>query len=228
VKRECYTLGSVEGQSKETFGVRSGSAPKLAQIVVAGRSDFGKCVHDPCGLVPFSSVRDGREVRRIGFDEQLLSWDQSEKIVVAPFPERHDATEGDAPAGIYRELRQRVRARVAVQHTQDAGASSFADERARVILGIAGVDNNRPVFLPGERELSRERGALRLTRGVVVVVVEAALADRHRAISEALAEPRDVALGIKRGSIVRVDARRPEHESRIGGGVPGGGGRRFE
>jgi hypothetical protein len=128
MKRECYTLGGVEGQTKETLGVRSGSVSKLARIVATGGSDLGKCVNYPCGLVPLPAVRHGRQVRRIGFDEQSVSRHQPEKIVVAPFLERHDATEGDAPARIDRELRQRVRARVAVQYPSNAGSSSFTDE----------------------------------------------------------------------------------------------------
>lgn len=228
MKRECYTLGGVKGQTKETSGIRSRSVCKLARIVATSGGDFGERVHDPCGLVPLPAVRYGRQVGRVRLDEQSVSWHESKKIVVAPFFEGHDAAEGDAPARIDRELRQRVRARVTVQYPSHAGGSSFTDEGARVVFSIAGVDNDRPAFLTRERELSREGSALCLTRRVVVVVVEAALADRHRSVSEALAEPRDVALRIKRSGIVRMDARRPGHESRTGGRVLSSDGRRFE
>jgi hypothetical protein len=228
VKRECYTLGGVEGQTKETFGVRRSGGSKLAGIVATGGSDFGKRVHDPGGLVPLPAVRHGRQVGRIGFEEQSVSRHQSEQIVGAPFLERHDATERDAPACIDRELGQGVRASVAMQYAHHAGGSSFADERACVVLGVAGVNDDSAAFLSSERELSRESGALRFARRVVVVVVETALANSNGAVSEVLPQSREVALGIKRGSIVRMDASRPKHESGVGGGVPRRGRRRFE
>jgi hypothetical protein len=90
------------------------------------------------------------------------------------------------------------------------------------------VDDNRPAFLRGERELSREGGALRLARRVVVVVVETALSDRNCALSQVVAKSWDVALRIKRRGIVRMDAHRPEHESRTGGRVLRSDGGRFE
>jgi len=228
VKRECYTLGGVKGQTKETSGVRSGSVCKLARIVATGGGDFLERVDDPCGLVPLPAVRHRRQVGRVRLDEQSVPWHQSKKIVVAPFLEGHDAAEGDEPARIDRELRQRVRARVAMQYAHHPGGSSFPDERACVVLGVAGVDDDSAAFFPCERELSREGGALRLTRGIVVVVVETALANSNGAISEILAEPGKVALRIKRSGIVRMDARCPEHESRMDRGVFRSGGRRFE
>ncbi len=69
--------------------------------------------------------------------------------------------------------------------------------------------------LAGERQLQREGAALQLSGRVIVVVVEAALADRHRARVEKGAKTRWVGDGIERGRIVRVHAGGGEDEAGV-------------
>ena len=77
------------------------------------------------------------------------------------------------------------------------------------------MDDDRTPGFRGERELRGERAALELARRVVVVIVEAALADRDRAPSDSsCANRRGIADGIERRRVVRVDAGREVHEAR--------------
>jgi len=60
----------------------------------------------------------------------------------------------------------------------DASGSGIADDGASVVFRISRVDDDGLAHLGGERNLSRERGALGFAWGIVVVIVEPALADR--------------------------------------------------
>ena len=53
VERECYTLGSFEGQTEKALGVRRGRPSKLEGIVGPSRRDLRERVSDPRRLVPF-------------------------------------------------------------------------------------------------------------------------------------------------------------------------------
>ena len=79
------------------------------------------------------------------------------------------------------------------------------------------MDDDWEMHLGSKSYLSGKRRALRLSRRVVVVVVEPALADRDRSAKK-LTEPGDVALHVESGRIVRMDARRRENKRRVLGG----------
>lgn len=111
-------------------------------------------------------------------------------------------------------LCQRVRPGVAVQDAGHAGRLRFSDECTSVILRLTGVHHHRLLRLRGQTYLSSKRGALSLTRRIVVVVVEAALADRDGG-NQQLAQPRNVTPFIEGGSVVRMDSRSREDKARI-------------
>ena len=92
LKRECYSLSGAGGQTKETPCIGSRSASKLGKIVAARERELEEGVRDPRGLITLPPERHGREIRRIGFDEQPVSRDESDEIVVSPL------VEGDDPA----------------------------------------------------------------------------------------------------------------------------------
>jgi len=102
-----------------------------------------------------------------------------------------------------------------VQDSEDAGGSGVANDRAGVVFGVSGVDDDRLIHLIGERNLSRERGALGFARRVVVVIVESAFADRDGGVSEQLAQLRNVARRVKRGCVVGMDSGGRKDESGI-------------
>ena len=202
VERECYTLGSFEGQTEKALGVRRGGPSKFEGIVGPGRRDLRERVSDPRRLVPFPPEGNWCEIRGIGLHEQAIPRHQSQQVVVSPFIEGHDPAERDVPARPERELGQRVGARVAVQDAEDAGSTGVANHRAGIVFRVSGVDDYRLVHFIGERNLRRECGALCLARRIIVMIVESALADRYAGLFEQLAQPRNVARGVKRGCVV--------------------------
>ena len=112
-----------------------------------------------------------------------------------------------------------MRAGVAVQHSKNVGCSCIADDRAGIVLGFSGVNDDRLFQLARESNLSRKGRALGFAGRVVVVIVEAALADRHgRRVSDNDTELWNVARGIERCRVVRVDPGSREDEPSICGG----------
>jgi hypothetical protein len=215
VKRECYTLGRFEGQTEKALGVCRGSPSKLERIVAPGRRDLRESMSDPRRLVPFPSEGNGCEIWGIGFHEQAIARHQSQQIAVSPLIECDNPAERDVPARIEREFCQRMRACEAVQDAEDASGTSIANHRAGILFRVSGVDDDRLLQLGRERDLGRECGALRLARGIVVVIVESALAHRHAGLSEQVAQPRKVARGVKRGCIVGMYSGGRKDESGI-------------
>ena len=108
-----------------------------------------------------------------------------------------------------------MRACVAVQDSRNSGSARLADDRSRIILGVTSVDDYRTVRFTSERNLRRESRALRAARRAVVVIVEAALTHRDRAVLKKRAQLWDVTLSVERRGVVRVDARRRENEARV-------------
>ena len=113
-------------------------------------------------------------------------------------------------------------ARIAVQDSDNSGGARLADYGSRIVFGLTRVNDDWPPRLVSKRNLGREGGTLSIARRVVVVVVEAALANRDRAVPEKLAQLRYIALDLERRGIVRVDSRGSENEARVFCGVLGG------
>ena len=178
MKRECYTLCGSEGQTEKTLCIRGRDPSEVERMHAASRRDLGERMCNPRGLVPFSPEGNRCEIRRIRLYEQTILWNQSYQVVVRPFVESDDAAERDVPSRVQGELRQRMGARVAMKDSGDASGSGIADDGASVVFRISRVDDDGLAHLGGERNLSRERGALGFAWGIVVVIVEPALADR--------------------------------------------------
>lgn len=217
MKRECYTLCRFEGQTEEARRVSCSDAAKLEGIVPASGGDPGQRVSDPRRLVPLSPEGNRRQVRRVGLHQQPVSRHEAEQIIIGPLVEGHYPAERHVPAGIKRELRQGMRAGVAMHDTNDASGPRLPDERLRVVFRLTRVNDDGPVHLAGERYLSGKRRALGLSRRIVVVIVESALADRDRRVPEELAQPGNVAPLVERRGVVRMDSRRRENKTRIFG-----------
>jgi hypothetical protein len=215
VKRECYSLGGWKGQTEKAPGVGGRRQPKLVRIIAANGGDLSQRICDPHRLVSLPAMRHRREVGRIGLDQKAIARHHSNQIGVRPLLERHDAAEGDAPTRRDREFRQGLRTGVAVQDSGYSGGARLANCGSRIVLRVACVDDYRALCLVGERNLGRERGTLRIARRVVVVVVETALTHCDRASLEKVTELRDVALGVERCGVVRVNARGRENEAPV-------------
>ena len=93
MKRECYSLGCLKGQAKETLGIGRGRLAKLLWIVAANDGELRESVRDPRRLVPLPPVWHWREVRGIGLNQETIPRHQPKEIVVRPLLERHDPAE---------------------------------------------------------------------------------------------------------------------------------------
>ncbi len=176
-ERECYTLGSVEGQTEKSLCVRGRGLSKLESIVTSSLCNLRKRMGDPRRLVPFPPEGNGCEIRGIGLHQQTIPRYQPHQVVIRPFVERHDPAERDVPSRIKCELGQRVGASVAMEDSEDAGSSGIVNDRAGIVFSVSGMDDDRLVNLISKRDLSRERGPLCFARGIVIVIVESALAN---------------------------------------------------
>ena len=114
-----------------------------------------------------------------------------------------------------------------MEHAGHSRGTRFGHHRACVILGVARVNDNGALELARQRELFGESAALLETRRVIVVIIEAAFADRDGASGDQLAKGSNIANRVEAGSVVRVDARRMWNEAGIarrqGGGIASGG-----
>jgi hypothetical protein len=114
-----------------------------------------------------------------------------------------------------------------MEHARHSRGTCFGYHRACVILGVARVNDNGALELARQRELFGESAALLETGRVVVVIIEAAFADRDGAGGNQLAKSSNIANRIEAGSVVRVDARRMRNEAGIarrqGSGITGSG-----
>ena len=172
-------------------------------------------------------MRHGRQVRRVGLDEDTVVGHKLKQCVIRPLLECDDAAERDVPARVHGCLRKRMRPGETMQHTRNSGGARFGHHRARVVLGIARVDDDWAGQLAGKRKLRGERPPLLETGRVVVMIIEPALADRDGAARDHLAQGFNVAGGIEGGSVVGMYTRRMRNKvgipRRQGGGVAGGG-----
>ena len=105
-----------------------------------------------------------------------------------------------------------------MQHARHSGGARFAQHRPGVVLRFAGVDDKRLRHFRGERDLRRKRGALGIARGIVVMIVEAALSDSNRSVAEKCTQARNIARLVELRGVVRVNSSRREYESGICGG----------
>jgi hypothetical protein len=110
-------------------------------------------VGNPRRLVPLPAKRHWGKKRRVRFDEQPVLGNESQERIVSPLLERYDSAKGDVPPRFERELRQRMAPRVAMEHSPNPSDTCFADDCARIILGVPRVYDHRPLRLGRERYL---------------------------------------------------------------------------
>jgi hypothetical protein len=194
----------------------------MERINAAGGCHLRQSVRNPGGFIALPTEWDWCQIGRIGFNEKSVFGDQPNKLVVSPLLERHDAAEGDVPSGVDRERGERMCPGIAVQYALDSGSARVSDDCTSIVLGIPGVNNHGPAGFRGKRHLCGERVSLRLTRRVVVVVVETTLANGDGARSEKLAKLGDVPARIECRSVVGMDASRGENKTWILGRARGG------
>lgn len=114
-----------------------------------------------------------------------------------------------------------------MEHAGHARGTRFGHHCARVILGVARMNDNGALELARQRELFGESAALLEAGRVVVMVIEAAFADRDGAAGDHLPQCGNIANSVEAGSVVRVDTRRMRDEGGVArrkcGSVASGG-----
>ena len=101
--------------------------------------------------------------------------------------------------------------------TEDAKCLRLTDQRPRVLFRVSRVNNHRFFQFSRQCDLSAKSCALRVARRIVVVIVEAALADRDRTALEEFTKPGNVTALVERSRVVWMDPGCGEHKTRIVG-----------
>jgi hypothetical protein len=102
-----------------------------------------------------------------------------------------------------------------MQDSEYARGACLADDSTRIILCVAGMNDQGQVYFTGESHLRGEGRTLSFAGRVVVVVVESTLTDRHGARPKHGAQPGQVPQRVESRSVVRVDPGRREYEVRV-------------
>ncbi len=125
-------------------------------------------------------MRDRGEVRAVGLDQQTIvgALGRGGADVVGAL-ERDDPGEAEVRPSVEGASRFVGTAGEAVEDEPLRDALRI-EHVERVVPGVTGVDHERQADVVRQGDLGGERLALSRTGRVVVVVVEAALADRHR------------------------------------------------
>ena len=156
-------------------------------VVITSARQSGDGVGDPGRLVSLATERHRREVRRVGLHQQPVARYQAQQILIIPFLERDDSAERHVPARIERKLGKGYGACVAMQDADYVRRSCFADETTGVLLSVTRVYDEWLAHLVRDLYLGGESRALRIAWGIVVVVVETALAHCDCRVSKRLA-----------------------------------------
>ena len=109
-----------------------------------------------------------------------------------------------------------------MQDAEYSCRACFPNDGAGIVLRITRVHDDREIRFAGNRNLSRKGPALRFTRTIIVVVVEAALSDSDGTIAQKAFESRKIGPCVESRSIVRVNPGCRKHEARIIGRDRGG------
>ena len=193
-------------QPEKPLGVARDLLPERRRLNPTRRSQTRDRERDVRRLVSPAAMRHRRQIGGVRLGEEAVRRHESKQRIVGPLAEGDDAAEGDVPAGGESTRGECVRARVAVQDARDAERGGSCNHLGSVALGGARVDDKRAPRLRSEVDLRRKGSELALARRVVVVVIEAALADGHRAGVDGGPDRRDIAPDVECGSIVWMHA----------------------
>src|SRR5579884_2175045 len=168
----------LRGEPEEAPGVgRRRLGHGRERLAAHGGHGLGDHAHER-GLVAPAAVRHGREVRRIGLDEEALGGHEAHRRAQRlGVLERHDARHRDGEAQVEVAARVGGVAGEAVDDAAHGVRALGAQQLRRLGVRLADVDDEGPAVRAGERHVAGESRALCRARRAVIVVVEAGLAD---------------------------------------------------
>ena len=168
-----YELGEAS-QSRAKFRVVTSAACSGGPAAQFRQAADG--LHDERRLVPFPTVRNGREIGRVRLDQQAILWGERRRFSnIVRFWECQNAAEAEMKAQFQRLFRL---ARAASEAVHDAAVwqAVLSDHGEGIVPGFACVNDDGPFRLSGQNQLRREHGALHVARRKVVMVIETDLA----------------------------------------------------
>jgi hypothetical protein len=102
-----------------------------------------------------------------------------------------------------------------MKDSRHSGGASVPYHGPGISFRVTRMNNERELYFRGERYLGGEHVALHAARRVVVVIVETALTNRDPSGAKELPKPGEIARGVERCRIVRVNPSGGEHEARV-------------
>jgi len=180
LERECYSLRGFESQPKKALRIGGSCLAEADRIFTSSIGELDDGVRYPGRLIALAAKRDWRQVRRVGFHQQTVARNEPQQRIIRPLLEGDDSAERHVPPGVDRKLGEARTSRVAMQYATHIGCSRFTNYRARVLLGVASVNDEGLSSLSGKLDLRRERLTLCCGRRIIVVIVEATLANGDR------------------------------------------------
>ena len=187
--RKCWPscfFGTTVTEREGARRVRVDLRRELVRVLAAGGRERRERVDDVRGLVRPAAQRLRREVRAVGLGEDPVGGDRAALAQLGGLRVSDVAGERDVVAALERG-REQHRRREAMQ--DDGAAACRASARGRVLVGRAGVDDDRLARARSPARAAPRRGGVAVVRRVVAVVVEPGLArPRPPSVREQLAE----------------------------------------
>lgn len=151
----------------------------MDRINTPRRGEMVQCVHHESGFVVLAPVRHRREIRCISLDENAILWQAHGRLPqVLRRLVGEDAAERHHEPQLHALLRQPILRREAVQHGLEGTLRHLLFQHpGRIVLGLAGMDDEWQAGFTGRRDLGAEAADLRLAGRQVVVIVQPGLAD---------------------------------------------------
>jgi hypothetical protein len=134
--------------------------------------------HNPRRLVAFTPVRRRRKVGAIGFAQNSIGrHERSHLAHILSFWKRNDPRKRDVHAECQGLFGERRRARKAMHHSAHRAAGLLSQDSQRVVLSLAGMNDDGQIELAGEADLQPEDFLLDVPGREIVVIIEADLAE---------------------------------------------------
>jgi hypothetical protein len=115
------------------------------------------------GLVALPAMRNRREIGAVGLDEQAVQRHEGRHLLeLGGARKGHDSGQRQVVSGVQDAPGGGRVAGEAVEDHRDVPGLLLRENRERVVLGLARVDDDRQAALPRQRDLGAEHGVLRV------------------------------------------------------------------
>ena len=166
-------------KSRKKFSVVCCQVPSIAASQIIGQN---RCSISGVGrFVAFAAIGDGRQIRRVGFDQYAITGHVSGYVsdILTVF-ESQDAGEGNIQAKLDTALCQSATGRKTMQNSGEGTFPRlFSQNRHHVLIGASGVDDKRQSAFAGGSYVFAEAPFLSVPGRFIIVIVQSGFANRH-------------------------------------------------